>query len=195
MSRVCAALCGGLLLGLVVPLAPGQALHEKSKDPATLSSRPVRVNGVDFQVVADPVWRRPAKIYGIAGASIGLRISNRSDRELTFDLAGALRVGLKAADGAELVSGSIHRRFLPKPIRIAAGKSETITLPTHLFHTRIREVCLGLESDAGWNWLTHDIQPGKYRLCLYYENKQRGSDAWLGQVQTDMLEIAVTAAR
>src|SRR4051812_20784551 len=99
MSRVFAAWCVGLLFGLVVPLAPGQGKDEKSKDGARRYSKPVRVNGVDFEVVAETAWRRPAEVYGVAGASIGLRISNRSDKDVTFDLGDTLRVGLKAADG------------------------------------------------------------------------------------------------
>lgn len=194
MVRVSAAWCAGLLF-VIVPLAAGQAKGENAKDPSGEYSKPVRVGGVDFEVVAETVWRRPAEVYGVGGASIGLRISNRSDKDLTFDLGDTLQISLKLADGPELISGPVPRRFLPKPLKVAAGKSKTVTLPTHLLHTRIREVCLGLESDVGWNWLTLDILPGKYQLCLSYQNKQKGNDAWLGKMQTQTLEIEVKAAK
>lgn len=193
MVHVFAAGCVSLLFGLVVPFAAGQAKGEKTKAPSGAYSKPVRVGDVDFEVVAGTVWRRPAEVYGIGGGNIGLRISNRSDKDFTFDLADALRVSLKSADGAELVSGPVPRRFLAKPLKVAAGKSETVTLPTALSHTRIGYVCLGLDSGAGWYWLTQDVLPGKYRLSLSFENKQKGNDAWLGKMQTETLEIEVKA--
>jgi hypothetical protein len=195
MCRVVAALCGALLLAPVVPLLSGQAPDEQSKDPARLYSKPVRVNGVDFEVVAEKVWRRPAEIYGVAGTGIGLRLSNRCDTDLTFDFGDALRVGLKSAAGTELVAGAVPKQFLTKPIKVAAGKNETVTLPTHLVHTRIGEVCVGLGPDLGWEWLTRDMRPGKYRLCLYYENNQKDAGVWHGKVQTETLEIQVIAAK
>lgn len=191
MVRVFPAWCVGLLFGLVVPLAAGQAVGEKAKDSSRQYSKPVRVGGVDFEVVAETVWRRPAEIYGVGEANVGLRISNRSDKDFAFDLGDNLRVSLKPADGPELVSGPVPKRFLPKPLKVAAGKSETVTLPTHLFHTRSRQVCLGLESNSGWDWLTRDVLPGKYRLGVSFENKRKGNDAWLGKMQTETLEIQV----
>src|SRR5262245_60135477 len=166
MVRVFTAWCVGLLFGLVVTLAVGQAEGEKPKGSSRQYSKPVRAGDVDFEVVAETVWRRPAEVYGVGGGNIGLRISNRSDKDFTFDLGDTLRVSLKPADGAELVSGPVPRRFFPKPLKVAAGKSETVTLPTHLFHTRIRQVFLGLESGSGWDWLTRDVLPGKYRLSF-----------------------------
>jgi hypothetical protein len=196
MSRVVAALCGGFVLGLIVPLASGQAPDEKSKDRPRQYSKPVGAGGVKFELVAETVWRRPAEVYGVATASIGLRIGNESDKDLTFDLGDTLRVRLKAADGgADLVSGAVPKQFLPNPIKVAAGKSKTVTLPSYLFHTRIGEICLGLDADTGWNWLTRDVLPGKYRLGLYYENKQKDHQAWQGKVQTETLEIQVMAAK
>jgi hypothetical protein len=194
MARLTALSCG-LLLGLVVPLAAGQTKDEKSTDFAVLYSKPVRVNGVDFEVVARSIWLRPAEVYGVAGTNIGLRLSNKSDKDVTFDLADTLRIGLKSADNKELVSGAVPKRFVAKPIKVAAGKSETVRLPAHLFHTRVRLVCLGLDTGVGYEWLTQDIPPGKYRLCLYYENNQKGDDIWHGKVQTESLEIQVMAGK
>jgi hypothetical protein len=195
MVRVVTSWCVGLLFGLGATLAAGQAEGEKPKGPSRQYSKPVRAGGVDFEVVAETVWRRPAEVYGVGEANVGLRISNRSDKDFTFDLGDNLRVSLKPADGPELVSGPVPKRFLPKPLKVAAGKSETVTLPTHLFHTRIRHVCLGLDSGSGWNWLTRDVLPGKYRLGLSFENKQKGNDAWRGKMQTEALEIEVKAAK
>lgn len=188
--------CAGLLMPHGVPFAGGQGKGEKAMDPPKqFYSKPVRVGDADFEVVANAFWGRPADIYGVYEANIGLRISNRSDKDLTFDLGDTLRVSLKLAEGSELVTGPIPKRFLPKPLKVAAAKSETVTLPTQLFHTRIGEVCLGLKSDMGWNWLTRDILPGKYLLCLTFEQTNQGNDAWRGKVQTEALEIEIKAAK
>src|SRR5262245_58622098 len=96
-----------------------------------------------------------------------------------------LYVGLKSADGTELVQAGVPKSFLAdKPVRVAAGKSETVTLPTHLCHTRSSSVCLGFKGAAGWNWLTDDLPLGKYRLSLSYETQQKDSGCWQGTVQT-----------
>lgn len=187
--------CMVFLSGFWVLRASGQEKDGKTAESSWKHSKPVHVGGVEFEVVAEVDWKRPTKVYGVAQAKIGLRITNRSDKDLTFDLGDALLVSLKSGDASDLVSGPVPRRFLPKPLKVGAGKSETVTLPTHLFHTRIGHVCLGLESDVGWNWLTGDVLPGKYRLCLSYENKQKGDDAWVGKMQTHTLEIEVKAVR
>ena len=184
-----------LVIGLVVPLASGQGQEEKSQERFTLRSKPVRVNDVDFEVMATNVWSRPPEVYGVAGTNIGLRISNRSDRDLTFDLGDALRIGLKSDKDKELVSGPVLKQFFPKPIKVAAGKTETLKLPAHLFHTRVREICLGLDRGAGYYWLTRDVAPGKYRLSLSYESKEKNNDAWQGKMQTESIEIEVVQGK
>src|SRR5262245_24622545 len=71
----------------------------RQDDDAKQYSKSVRAGGADFEVVAGRVWHRPAEIYGETGANIGLRITNRGDKELTFHLGDRLKVGLKSADG------------------------------------------------------------------------------------------------
>lgn len=168
----------------------------KQDDDSNQYSNSVSAGGADFEIVAGRAWHRPGKIYDEVEASIGLRITNRGDKELIFNLGDTLKVGLKSADGKELVQVGVPKNFLPaRPVRVAAGKSENVTLPTHLFHTRISAVCLGLKGGAGWCWLTNDLQPGKYRLSLHYENQQKDNGCWLGKVQTETVEIEVKAAK
>lgn len=176
--------CLGLLFVPAVPLAPGPASAEMAKDLSVMSSTPVCVGGVDFEISAEATWERPAEIYGTFDPGIHLRITNRTDRDLTFDMGGTLRVSLKLAEGSELVEGFIPERHFPKPVNVAAGNSENITLPIRLRHTRIRHVCLGAESSevAGTNWLTGDLRPGQYRLSLSLENSRKGHDAWIDKM-------------
>ncbi|MCO6437249.1 MAG: hypothetical protein J5J06_09200 [Phycisphaerae bacterium] len=192
MARLLAVWCAGLFTALMIPPAAGQATGEEAEDPPSLFSKPVRVDGVDFEVAVKSTWGRPAEVYGEFQPGIALRISNRTDKDLTFDLGGTLRVSLKMAGGAELVEGPIGKRHFPKPMKVAAGKSETVTLPIRLVHTRIRDVCLGVHSDApGTNWLTGDVRPGKYRLGVTLENSRTGDDAWHGEMRTETLEVKI----
>jgi len=118
------------------------------------------------------------------------------NRQNETEPSDTLRVSLKSADGKELVTENVPRRFLPaKPVKLAVGKRETVELPSHLFHTRIGAVCLGLDSGIGWNWLTFDVPPGKYRLSLVYECKQKDTAGWHGKVQTEAVKVEVKSAK
>jgi hypothetical protein len=169
--------------------------EEQSTTAPKNDNKSGRENAIAFDVVADKIWRRPEKTYGVEKAGIGLRITNRTSKDLTLHFVDAFRVSLiSVADGKEMVHGSILPEFLPaKPVKVGAGKSATVTLPTKLLHTRTSSVCLGLEN-AGWRYLTQDVPPGKYRLSLLYENKQTDNASWLGKVWTAAVEVEVKPA-
>lgn len=196
MIRRFVILCVGILSTFTVPSVEGHPRDEKAEDTPRLYSTPVRVGGVDFLVVARSTWERPGEIYGVFEPKIHLRISNRTDKDLTFELGDALRVSLKTADGPEMVSHPIPKRHFPNPFKVAAGETKTITLPIEFVHTRIHHVSLGAKSDheAGTNWLSNDILPGLYRLCLSLENSCNGDDAWVGKMRTATLDIDVRAS-
>lgn len=196
MAQLLAVWCVAWMATLACPPA-ATPTGEKAKDLPRPFSKSVRVGGVDFEVAAEPTWTRPAEVYGVFDPAIVLRVSNRTDKDLEFDMGGTLRVSLKAADGPELVKGPVPDRHYTKPVKVAAGKSETIALPIRLGHTRTRHVCLGVESRnvAGTNWLTGDVRPGKYCLYLSLENTRKGDDTWIGKMQTETLEIEVKASK
>src|SRR5262249_49006555 len=73
----------------------------KRNEDAKQHSKPVSAGGADFEVVADRVWHRPLEIYDEAGANIGLRITNRGDKDLILNLGDTLKVSLKSADAKE----------------------------------------------------------------------------------------------
>lgn len=196
MIRVFAIGCLGLLSTFTVPFVAGHPSDEKAKDSPRLSSIPVRVGGVDFEVAALPTWERPAQVYGTFEPKIEFRISNQTDMDLTFAPGDALRVSLKTTDGPEMVSRPVPERHFPRPVKVASGENKTITLPVKFIHTRIGHVRLGATGDLapGTNWLSSDIPPGNYRLCLSPENSRKGDDAWVGTIRTETLHIEVRAA-
>lgn len=185
------------VFAVVMPFEAGGTIVANTKGPTKPYSNPVRAEGVDFEVAAETVWNRPAEVYGKFNPGIALRISNRTDKDLMFDLGGSLRISLRRACSYELVGNQIGEQYFPEPVKVAAGKSETISLPVQLVHTRIHEVCVGVKSDlvSSTNWLTRDIPPGKYRLCLSLENTSNGEDAWMGMMRTETLDIEVGSAK
>ncbi|MCA9178799.1 MAG: hypothetical protein KDB14_30260 [Planctomycetales bacterium] len=195
MVRLFAFCCAGLLF-LTTSVANGQATGENSDHSPNLFSKPVNVGGVDFAVSAETTWKRPGNVYGVFKPNILLRISNRTDKDLTFDLGDRLRVSLKTARGSELVGGPIGIRHFPKPVMVAAGKTETVSLPIQLTHTRIHDVSLGVKSElvSGTNWLTSDVLAGKYLLCLSLESNRRGDESWHGKMRTETLDVLVKDA-
>lgn len=182
------------MFGLAIVRAEQPPTNDRAPQPTKQFSKPVHASGVDFEVATEPFWQRPAKIYGVGHAQIELRISNRSDQDLTFELGDHLHVSLRGTNDTELVLCAVPKKFLPQTLKVAAGKSETVALATELVHTRIGQVCLALRSDSGWNWLTDDLLAGKYSLKLAYENKQQANAAWLGKMQTESLEVEIQDA-
>lgn len=188
------ALCPPICAEDVVSQLPGTEECALVVVPDTEYSKPVRVEGVDFEVVACKQWVRPAEVYGTGTTSIGLRISNRSDQDVKFDLRGKLRLSLQSGDCTELIKGPVPEQLYPEPLTVAADTSKTLMLPSYLFHTRIHSVSLGLKSTIGWNWLSADIPPGEYRLRVSYENTERSDDVWCGKMKTEPLVIEVRPA-
>lgn len=157
-------------------------------------SKPVIMGGVEFEVVAQSVWQRPGEVYREETTNIGFCIRNRTDKDLSFPLRDRLRLYLEPVHGSERIVALIPERFFHEPIRVAAGQCEMVALPVHLVHTRIGDVCLGLKSPGGWNWLTSDLGVGKYRLQIAYESHDDADRFWRGKLDTEPLEIEVAAA-
>lgn len=169
----------------------GSANEDEQSDQMQQSTKPVASGGLDFEVVAIPTWVRPLEIYEQKETRIGLRISNPSKCDMTMVFDGEMRLSLKSEAGQELVTKAIPRRFLPVPLVIKAGKEELVELPSSLFHTRIGDVCVGLQDEVGWNWITHDIMPGKFRLSIELNRNGKGNGDWHGQLKTGVLDIVV----
>src|SRR5262249_24803796 len=73
-------------------------IRGKADDPGVAESKPVRVQDVDFQAVIAarcPVPSPGAKKY----VQLGLRLTNRGDKALAFNLFDTLKLRLKTAEG------------------------------------------------------------------------------------------------
>lgn len=195
MIQLLTVLFMGWIALLQVPPA-ASATEERAMGVPRPFSKPVRVGEVDFEVAAERTWTRPAEVYGVFQPGIQLRVRNRTNKNLTLKLGDTLGVSFKTVNGPELVNAPISRRHMPDPVTIPAGRSSTITLPILLDHARSGNVCLGARSiyAAGTSWLTGDVPPGKYLLCLSLKGSRGSADAWLGKVRTAPLTVEVRAS-
>jgi hypothetical protein len=173
-------------------------------------SRAVRVNGVDFQAVADPKYvlplpgeRRPF--------DVGLRITNAGKKALLFNLYDTIRPTLRSADGKVIkgIAGVRFRTAIPRPILVGPGKTETVWRRAHQTWTTDRARLLLLIPDgAGGAWNFDGLRPEKYKLSFEHENTEaalakflrlprkkeafeQGQPFWMGKVVTSEVEFEV----
>ncbi len=146
MFRVDALYCLCLMFGLAIVRAEHPPTNDPAPQPTKQFSKPVHASGVEFEVAAEPLWHRPAKIYGVGHALISLRITNRSNQDLTFDLGDHLFVSLRGTNDTEHVLCAVPQKFVPQTLKVAAGKNETVTLATELVHTRIAKCASDCEA-------------------------------------------------
>lgn len=165
-------------------------------------SQPVRVNGVDFEALADTRWTTPAP-GKTAAVAVAFRITNRSDKELTFNLFDTLGLRIKAADGKELARKAARDATRPvPPIQIAAGKSETITWRPELsWLPDGKTLRLSGGDGSGTVWSFDGLVAGKYSLSFGYQNKveqvrilKNAQPFWIGTLQTDAVEVEIVGA-
>lgn len=162
-----------------------------------LRSEAERVNGVDFQVVADKVWRIPSE-GKTEEIDIGLLITNPGEKALTFNLFDTLSLQLVPTDGREGPSwGSLRERTSPPPpISIAAGKNATVSRKGTLsWKPDSKMLRLQGGDGAGGNWYFDGLTPGKYLLTVRYKNKIPDDGEWGGEVRTKAVEVEVVAPR
>ncbi len=177
--------------------------------PTPQASKPVRVNGAEFQVIAPLIWRIPMSEQPTTFIPLELRVSNHSDKALQLNLGDC--VHLKDAVGNEL---SIQRDgdsdFPFKPVVVAKTKSARIdrhaTLSVGATEGTFR--LSGADGLAGV-WFFDDLLPGQYTLFMTYENTAEASEQtvkaygplatdpkdvpfWSGKVTTEELTIEIT---
>jgi RNA polymerase sigma factor (sigma-70 family) len=170
---------------------------KEKKDAGLKESGAVRSNGAEFQVVVEGRVRQPA-----AGVTrpldLGLRVTNTSDKALTF--YNTVRFVVASPDGKALrMSGGADGIRAAAPITVESGKDSVLSghavLGWDLEGVKLR---LSGTDDTAYFWWVDDLKPGRYLLTAEYE-MEKAADAtkpfWTGKVKTEAVEFEVTDGR
>ncbi len=150
------------------------------------ASQPVQVNGVEFQVVAQRVWT----LNDGTSIPLALKITNRTDKALQFNLFDTVSVIFKDASGKQLkIDGGRDRSAMPAPLLVEKGQSGTIDRTAKL-ERKDKGYRLTGPDGAGGIWWFDDLKAGTYSVSIGYENTQALA-GWVGKVVTKELAVEI----
>jgi hypothetical protein len=207
-------LAGTLIAGLVHWRYAHLSRPEAEPEPAVNLpvqkqwSKPVEVDGLEFQIAASPIWPAPGPIagaespFGWSQIRFELRITNRGKIPVRLlEMTG--RPLLKLAGGKEfplINGGSAWSDCGPKTIVVEPGG--WINARGHL------TLYVGSSKGISVDWLdpicdfwgTHDLKPSNYLLSLHYsagnaKEWAASRGAWMGDVKTAEIPIAIADMR
>jgi RNA polymerase sigma factor (sigma-70 family) len=166
----------------------------KAAQPADkqVHSKPVRLDGLEFETVTDARWPVPAANKS-TDVGLTLHITNRSDKEVVLSDERAVGVRLTTADGKDLEVRPLPVDAIRKqmPIRLAAGKSVAIPAQAKLkWQGAGTALCLEVQPRSGAVDVTDGLQPGKYLLRFTYANgaKDRGAGVATEPVSVEIVQ-------
>lgn len=193
------ALAGLAVAGEAATPAPATGVQTVLKSPT--ESQPVRVSGVDFQVITPAVWVLDEGAF----VPLSLKITNHADKTLEFNLLDTVTIRIKDAAGKELsIYAARKASTIPPPLLIAKEESATIGRTGRLRPTDQGFRLTGSE-EAGGFWYFDGLKPGKYTVSITYEDTQAAVDElkkfskvgaesfWVGTVTTKELTVELTA--
>jgi hypothetical protein len=124
---------------------------------------------------------------------IGFRISNPTKKDLVFNLFDTLDLSMQDADGKGLTTLGGRKATSPAPpVHVPAGKSKVVSWGAELEWVAEGKVLRLRGSDgSGGIWYVDDLKAGKYRVDLHYANEEKDDGSWLGEVQTETVEVEI----
>jgi RNA polymerase sigma factor (sigma-70 family) len=170
-----------------------------------------RVKQVDFQATAEAKCLTPAP-GGQEPLDLSLRLTNRSDRPLLFNLSDTLWPVLRSADGTSFKRDGGRWGTSPAPpVLVGPGKGAMVVGRAHLeWLPDGKSLRLVYPDGSGGGWYFDGLVPGKYLLSFAYENSEEtlatflrarptkleeGQSFWTGKVTTNEVEFEITPAR
>lgn len=155
-----------------------EVVERKAADLA--ASEPKNAEGLDFQVVIEkkvPIPTPKTTEY----FEVGLRLTNRTDKLVAFNLFDTLVPVLASADGKTYkLTGGRDGTKPPKPLSIAPGKTETVTRRGMLaWFPKPDILSVNIPDGAGGGLGFEGLKPGRYRLRFKVENTQKHLDDFL----------------
>jgi len=181
---------------LAAALAPVWAAEQAQQ--ATDGKTPPDKTGVVMAVVLPERISVPPR-DGETKFEIGLRITNRTNQDISIDLFDTVRPVLKDGQGRELpLAGGRDRTSIPEPVEVKAGQNDTVlyaarlSVPEGKKHPR-----LVVDDCTGGIWVYHDLAPGRYTLGLKYAHQNAGGVAqpgrWVGATTTAPAAFEIAA--
>jgi hypothetical protein len=165
-------------------------------------SKPVRAGAVEFEAVVDPRCPVPAK-GAFNRLNVGLRFTNRGDKEVVLNLFDTICMNLKSAEGKVFQVEGGRNGTLPAqpPQRLRPGQSGTVFRTGRIeWQADGKALVLAGPDGAGGVWLFRGLGPGKYLLSIKYTNPETppggGNPArpyWTGEAETEPVEFEITA--
>jgi RNA polymerase sigma factor (sigma-70 family) len=223
LAHVILPLLAAGLLGIGAALGTG-AWQETGPNPPTADNREpalkekkakleagpvVEKDGVRFEfLIPDRNWRIPKDAPRIATrVSLGLRITNRTQKPLRFSAFATLAPEMLGPNGKALqrvrgADGTYVRKETDCPL-VKPGESVTFSSQAMLMWRNGR-LEFGAEG-ALWGGFWHfgDLQPGRYRLRLRYTNASNEfmlsvgqppgvlQGVWKGEIETPFVEVVL----
>jgi hypothetical protein len=161
-----------------------------------------------MQVVSPEKWQTP-KRSGENAITLTLRITNRSARDLLFNLFDTVVPEMKdAKNNVRRLDHARDATMVPKPVLVKAGAVEDVRYNAQLALQGNKQFPdIQISDNTGGVWTFHDLVPGAYTLRMKYENATPAvsqmsgphrwpgvpADAplWVGKVDTPQIAIAV----
>jgi hypothetical protein len=167
---------------------------------ARVASKAVRVNAVDFEAVADRFWAIPAAGQETP-VNLGLRLTNHTDKDLSFNLFDTILPRFETADGQQRWVGEAERSATrpAEPVSIPARKSVTLSRPAVLKWSEDGKTLLLVGGDgSGGTWIMGELRPGMHRLSFNYDNKEQkvkffnnAQPFWVGVADSAAAEVEI----
>jgi hypothetical protein len=106
---------------------------------------------------------------------MGLRLTNRGEKTLLFNLDDTVKLGLKTADGTPVKSVVVPIRAVLRPVVLGKGETKTVYVHAKLWWTREKTPALHLVGTnlTGGAWQIGKLASGKYLLHVEYENTEK----------------------
>lgn len=167
-------------------------------------SKPVRVNGFDFQTVVEP--RQGPLQDGMQPITFGLSITNRTDKSLLFNMFDTRGIGLRNAAGQEIhCSYEREETDYTGSVRVGPGKTETVLYDASICPGDGNTLNVFTDESLG-TWSILGLVPGKYFLRFGYGNSPKRLEwflpsapgpeeiksYWYGDVETAEVEFEIT---
>jgi hypothetical protein len=164
-------------------------------------SKPVKVNGVQFVLVAQADWK-PAKRGKIVPIEIQLRITNLGKTALMFPTFDTFGLRILNWTGAKIMPrGGRDITIMTRPVLLPGGASYSVCRRADLHWDAITKASeLRYYDGTGWEFYFGPLKHGRYKLAFWYGvgsngpfKTERDPATWLGGVVIGDVVIEVLA--